>query len=476
MPTSVEIPSADTGLLAPVRAGARVAALLDDAAWVRAMVEVEIALAGAQAALGIVPADVPDRIAEALARHDFDVAALAVAARGAANPVVAFVAELTRVVAAHDPVAADHVHRGSTSQDILDTAAMLVAARVLAEVHADLTGLADLLAALVRRHRDTPVVARTLAMHAVPTTFGAKAAGWLDGVLDACDRVRPLATGALPVQLGGAAGTSAAYLEAASSQGRVADAAALYADLAAEFARRLSLRAPAVPWQANRTPLADIAGVLAQVAGVLGKIAADVIASARTEVAELAEPAAAGRGESSAMPQKRNPALSALLRSTATQVPALVSILHTAMVGEDERSAGAWHAEWQPLRDALLLVGGAAATAVELCDGLVVDDARMRTNLALSGGQILTERLAVLLAPLLGRLETKTLLREAAHLSGASGRPLADILAEEPSVRAHLSPEAIAAALTPENYLGAAPIVADSVLARYRRMTGGAPE
>ncbi|MFF0494622.1 3-carboxy-cis,cis-muconate cycloisomerase [Nocardia sp. NPDC004068] len=461
--------SIDKGLLAPVRAGVPAAELVSDDAWLEAMLEVELALARAQARLGIVPVEAVEHITAAVRDHRFDAAVIAEAARGAANPVVVFVQQLQAVVAAADPASAMYVHWGSTSQDILDTATMLVAARVVTAIVADLESTADSLADLARRHRDTPMAARTLGMHAVPTTFGARVATWLQGVLDARDRLRRVRADGLPVQLGGAAGTFASYLECVrDSGGELADAPAerIYTRLTEEFAGELSLARADAPWHSVRTPIADLAAALSITSGALGKFAVDVITQARTEIMEVAEPGAAGRGESSAMPQKRNPVLATMIRAAGMQVPALASTLYAAMLAEDERSPGAWHAEWQPLRECLLLVAGAAHTAAELAAGLTADADRMGRVLAASRGQLVSERLSIRLTPLLGRVEAKKALQAAAFEAEASGRTLATVLAENPVVREHFDADQIAALLRPEDYLGMAPELVDRVVGR----------
>ncbi len=257
------------------------------------MLDAEAALARAQARLGTVPAAAAAAVTAAARAEFFDVRELALAARETANPVVGLVAALTARVAADCPGAAEYVHRGSTSQDVLDTGAMLVAARALRLIVADLRSVADALAVLAAGHRDTVMAGRTLALHAVPTTFGLKAAGWRQLVLDAADRLDRLASGGLPVALGGAAGTLAGYLQYA---GPGTDPAALSEELTEAFARETGLAAPVLPWHALRTPVADLAAGLAHAAGALGKIAADVLVLARTEIGEVAEPAVAGRG------------------------------------------------------------------------------------------------------------------------------------------------------------------------------------
>ncbi|TDC69421.1 3-carboxy-cis,cis-muconate cycloisomerase [Actinomadura sp. GC306] len=360
-PARPDAPPLDTGLLSPVRAGTEAEAATGDAAYLAAMLDAEAALARAQARLGIIPRDAADAIAAAADAGRFDPADLARRARGSGNPVVPLVADLRALAGP----AGRHVHHGATSQDIADTGAMLVAARTRRVVLAHLDRALDALAGLAARYRDTPMAARTLGRQALPTTFGAKAANWLLGCLDARGR---LAAVPLPVQLGGPAGTLDAFGDRAF-------------DLVAAFAEETGLAAPVLPWHTRRTPVAELAAALALTAGALGKIATDVWLLAQSEVGEAAEPAGAGRGGSSSMPHKRNPALSALIRSAALQVPAQVQVLLAAQAAPHERPAGEWHAEWQPLRECLRLTGGAAETAAELLGGLEVSPERMGADL-----------------------------------------------------------------------------------------------
>ncbi|MER5733964.1 3-carboxy-cis,cis-muconate cycloisomerase [Streptomyces sp. NPDC002138] len=456
----------DAGLLSPVRAGTAAEAATDDAACLQAMLDVESALAAAQAELGTVPRSAALAIRAAARAEHFDLAELARAGRESANPVVPLVRMLAGRVGASDPDAAHFVHQGSTSQDVLDTALMLVAARTLAPILADLDRTADALAALARRHRDTPAAARTLGQHAVPTTFGLRVAGWLQGVLDARERLRRVRATGLPVQLGGSAGTMAGYLEYALLHAPAA-APAVRERLAGLVAEGLGLAEPLVPWHTVRTPLADLAAALGLTGAALGTIAADVQLLSRTETGELHEPAATGRGSSSAMPHKRNPALSALIRSAAHQLPALVSTLAHAAVTDDERPAGAWHAEWQPLRECLRLAGGAAATAAELTGGLVVHADRMRANLALTGGLVASERLAAALSPEFGRGPAKALVTRACARAATEGRSLADVLAGTPELSGRISPARLGELCDPERYTGAAAHLVDRILDRH---------
>jgi len=353
--------SPDAGLLSPVRAGTEAEKATGDLAWLGALLDAETALARAQAKLGIIPAPAAEAIAAAAVPDRFDLPGLAVRARAAANPVVPLVADLRRLAGDNGR----YVHHGATSQDVLDTAAMLVASRARRVVLGDLDRAAGALAGIAERHRDTPIAGRTLGRQALPTTFGAKAGGWLRGLLDARER---LAAVSLPVQLGGAAGTLAAY------GGRAFD-------LMAAYAGETGLALPSAPWHTRRTPVADLGAALAVTAGALGKLATDVVLLAQSEVDEVAEPAAPGRGGSSAMPHKRNPAMAIMIRSAALQVPAYAQVLLAALNAAHERPFGEWHAEWQPLRECLRLTGGAAELAADLAAGLEVSPERMAGNL-----------------------------------------------------------------------------------------------
>lgn len=419
-PTSpTDSAGSDAGLLAPGWALSPAAAATADGAYLQALLDAEAALTRVQARLGLAPDGAGEAVTEAARAERFDVRSLAERARAGGNPVIPLVTDLTAAVGEeYGP----YVHRGATSQDILDTATMLVATRTLYLVLEDLHRVQMALARLAAEHRDTVLPGRTLTQHAVPTTFGLKAAGWRSLVLDARDRVIEVRDD-LPAQLGGAAGTLAAFT-AYGAQNTVA--------LTGAFARELGLDAPLLPWHTLRTPIADLAGCLAFTAGALGKIATDVLTLARTEIAELAEGSGGG---SSAMPHKANPVRSTLIAAAARRAPQLAATLYGSMAAEDERPAGAWHAEWEPLRDLLRLVGGAAHDAVELVEGLRVNAEAMREHLDLTHGLVVSERLSAALAPVLGRARAKALLTELARRTYAEGRPLAELLAEEPELK-----------------------------------------
>ncbi|MFC3573958.1 3-carboxy-cis,cis-muconate cycloisomerase [Streptomyces yaanensis] len=444
--TPVDPVDAETGLLAPGWAGSPAASATSDTAYLRALLDAEAALTRAQASLGLAPAQAATAVTEAAGSGRFDPRDLAVRARAGGNPVIPLVADLTKAVGAeYGP----YVHQGATSQDIMDTATMLVAVRALSLVLADLEHTQGALARLAAHHRDTVMPGRTLTQHAVPTTFGLKAAGWRSLVLDARDRVRAVRDG-LPVQLGGAAGTLAAFTVYGSADPRA---------LTDAYARELSLVSPELPWHTLRTPIADLAGCLAFAAGALGKIAVDVLTLSRTEIAEVAEGTGGG---SSAMPHKANPVRATLIAAAARRAPQLAATLYGSLAAEDERPAGAWHAEWEPLRDLLRLVGGSARHAAELAEGLRVNTDAMREHLGLTHGLIVSERLAAELAPVLGRARAKELLTEAARRTHAEGRSLAELLAEEPELK-DLDLDGLT---DPTRYTGSAETLTDRALER----------
>lgn len=431
---------ADLGLLAPGWADSPVEAATGDRALLQALLDAEAALTRALGAPAAVRAEV-----DAAARAErFDPRALAVRARDGGNPVIPLVSALREAVGCE---AAPWVHRGATSQDVLDTALMLVARQARELILADLEATAHALARLAAEHRATPMPGRTLTQHAVPTTFGLKAAGWLSLVHDARARLAGLR---LPAQLGGAAGTLAAL------GGRV--------ELLAAFAAETGLDEPLLPWHVLRTPVAELGAALALTGGALAKIAADVLVLSRTEIGELGE----GRGGgSSAMPHKANPVRATLVAAAGRRLPQHAAVLFASMAAEDERPAGAWHAEWQTLREALRLAGGAARDTAELTADLRVHADRMRANLDLTGGLLLSERLVAVLEPLLGRDHARRLLSRVSRAAAAEGLPPADVLARQPEL--HDLPDApdrdgLGVLMDPADYLGAAPELTDRAL------------
>jgi 3-carboxy-cis,cis-muconate cycloisomerase len=351
---------ADVGLLSPATAGTTVESLTGDHAVVAAMVHAEAALVRALVEVGLAPASAA-AAADAIDAVIPDARTLALEAVEGGNPVIPLVRRL-RAAAGED---ARWVHHGTTSQDILDSALMLVAANAARQVETDLTRLAHSLAALCDGTRGVPMVARTLTQQALPTTLGMRVAGWLAGVHDAVRAVRACTT--LPVSLGGAVGTASAYGAAGP-------------DVLAALADFLEQTAPVASWHTRRTPVLQLASAMTLAGEACGKIAADVLVMSQTEVGEARE---GHGGPSSAMAHKANPAQAVLVAAAARQLPSAGSVLAAAGAAEQERPAGAWHAEWQPLRAALRLAGGAAERTADLVAGLELDHDAMRRNLDL---------------------------------------------------------------------------------------------
>jgi 3-carboxy-cis,cis-muconate cycloisomerase len=431
---------------APLLVPEPLAAAVSGRAWLAAMLEAERALATAGAAAGVVPAEAAEAIAAACAVDAYDWNTLLQDGRRAGTPVEPLVRAIVDRVGAD---AGRYVHLGATSQDIVDTAAMLVARSALGLVLDDLERVAAACASLARSHRDTPMAGRTMLQHAVPTTFGLKAAGWLVAVLDARARLADVRANRLAAQLGGAAGT----LSALGENG---------VEVAAAFAREVGLREPTLPWHTNRVAVAELGAALAIVCGVVSKVGLDLQLLAQTEVREVRE--AGDGGGSSAMPQKRNPVEAMWARAAAELGRAHASVLGDALVAEHERPGGAWQAEWDALSGALASTGGAAASLGQALDGLEVDAARMRTNLELTDGGIVSERLALILTERQGRAEARALVREAALRAAAGGMPLAEAL---DGVETGLGEAELDDALEPETYLGSAGALVDRALARY---------
>ncbi|WP_067131980.1 3-carboxy-cis,cis-muconate cycloisomerase [Microtetraspora malaysiensis] len=466
--TSADIPArspdegrpGEPGLLTPAWTGSAVEEATGDVAVLQAMLDAEAALARAQAALGMVPASAAEAIGAAADARLYDVRDIALRAGAGGNPAIPLVADLTAAVARRAPEAAPYVHLGATSQDIVDTALMLVASRALPLIAADLGRAAAALARLAAEHRDTVLPARTLTQHAVPTTFGLKAAGWRALVLDATDRLSRLT---LPAQLGGAAGTLAAFHEYAGNPA-AAEGLDVGVALLRRFAAETGLAEPPLPWHVLRTPVADLGSALAFTAGALGKMAADVLVLTRTEIGELSEGAGGG---SSAMPHKSNPVRATLMAAAARQAPALAAVLLASLAAEDERPAGAWHAEWPALRELLRVAGGAAANAAELAEGLRVHPGRMRADLGHTGGLLLAERLAAALTPALGRAAARAAVERAARRAAADGVGLDEALRDE---RLPITEDELRRLLDPAAYVGSAPALTERALRRQSQV------
>ncbi|MFF5208706.1 3-carboxy-cis,cis-muconate cycloisomerase [Streptosporangium sp. NPDC000396] len=432
--------SARDGLFSGMFARGGVSPEVSDAAWLAAMLDVEAALTAAQAGIGLVPDEAAAAVEKACRPEFFDLAELGGAAAPAGNPVIPLVAALRERV---EPDLRRFVHYGATSQDINDTASMLVAARAVAPLLADLSACSDACARLARTHRDTVMAGRTLLQHAVPVTFGLKAAGWLS----ALDRSRAgLADLRLPVQYGGAAGT----LSVLGDRGH---------EVPPRLAAELGLAEPVLPWHTDRAPVAWLACALGTTAGTLGKIAADVKLLAQTEVGEVSEPSAPGRGGSSAMPHKSNPvgAMSAL--ACVQRVPGLVASVLGGMVQEHERAAGPWQAEWETLSELLRLTGSAASWLHEVLEGLVVDTVRMQGNLDVTGGLVMAEHVVTRLG---GTPQARELVDAACARAAAEGVTLREALLADP--RVDLAFGEVDSALDPSSCLGSAGVFVDRAL------------
>jgi 3-carboxy-cis,cis-muconate cycloisomerase len=354
------------GLFDGVLARGPVREALADHEWLSRMLEVEAALALVQANLGLIPAAAGAAIQTACDPARYEISALAAAAAGPGNPVLPLVEALRAVVG---PEHATFVHFGATTQDILDTAAMLGTRDALTLVLGAVDAAAGEAARLARQHRDTAMAGRTLLQHARPTTFGLTAAGWLVALVAVSETL--IETLDVPaVQLGGAVGTLDAYGGAGL-------------DLVAQLAGVLRLTCPVLPWHTDRTRIGALAGSLALAAGAIGKVARDVTLLAGSDLGEVAE---AAPGGSSAMPHKRNPVAAVSALACALQAPGLASTLFSAMVQEHQRAAGGWQAEWRPLRELLVAVGSAAEWLHQCLAGLTVDEAAMAANLARLAG------------------------------------------------------------------------------------------
>jgi 3-carboxy-cis,cis-muconate cycloisomerase len=435
-----------------------------DDAWLQAMLDTEAALVRCLERAGLAARGAGDQVA-AVARADrFDVDELGRQAALTGNPVPGLVRALSALL---PPKAAAAVHKGATSQDIMDCAAMLIARTVLDGVLSDLALAAAAAARLAAAHRGTLMIGRTLLQQAVPVTFGLVAAGWLTSIDEARQDLARVRHERLAVQLGGAAGTLAS----------LGTAGPVVAEMLAE---ELGLALPVLPWHTDRLRIIELAAALAGAAAALGKIARDVTLLAQSEVAEVREGdgGAAGddhaaRGGSSAMPHKHNPVSAVVILGCTRQVPGLLATLTAAAEQEHQRAAGAWHAEWEPLSDLLALVGSAASWAAQLLGGLQVDAGRMRANLDAARGLPLAENAARLLAPALGRLPAHDLIAQASARAVADDSSLGHVLLSVPALAervkaAGVSREQIESALEPSAYLGATGYFIGRALAAYQ--------
>jgi 3-carboxy-cis,cis-muconate cycloisomerase len=438
-------------LLAPMLSSAAMRAVCDDVAYLQHMLDFEAALARAEAAVGVIPKTAAGPIGTACRAESFDSAGLAEAATRSGNLAIPLVKALTANVAKTDAEAARYVHWGATSQDVIDTAAMLTLRAAIDALLPDLDRAIAGFARLAQKYRNTAMVARTWLQHALPMPFGLKLAEYAAALNRSRTRLQRLRREALALQFGGAAGTLAAL----GDQGwRIAE----------RLAEELALPLPEAPWHTHRDRVAEAASVLAILAGTCGKIARDVQLLMQTDVAEAFEPQGEGRGGSSTMPHKRNPVAAATALAAATMAPNLAATIFAAQVQDHERSAGPWHAEWPVMPMLQLVTSGALAAIVDIAEGLEVDAARMRVNLDATHGLIMAEAVTFALAETVGKSEANHLVEAAVKRAVAEQQHLRDVLAKDAKVAAHLS-AAIAELFEPMAYQGVSQALIDRLLA-----------
>jgi 3-carboxy-cis,cis-muconate cycloisomerase len=417
--------------------------LFSDSCVLQVMLDFEVALARAEVRAGIVPKYAADRIAAAAHASEFDIDALSRGMFRAGTPGIPLVKALTEKVKAADSDAAGWVHWGATSQDVADTSLILLLKRARRIVTADLHRLEKALIALSEEHNSTVMLGRTLMQAAPPVTFGLKVSGWLGAVNRSSNRLKSAFDEALVLQFGGASGTLASLAE----KGQV---------VARALAEELGLRCPEAPWHTYRDRLADLVCCCGVLSGSLGKMARDISLLMQSEVSEVAEPGGDGRGGSSTMPHKRNPIACAITLAAAERVPGLIASFLSSMVQEHERAVGGWQSEWPTVASVVQSTGAAAASMAEVAEGLSVDPARMRQNIANTKGMIFAERVMMLLAAELGRGVAHKLLEEALQKAVAQNKALSTVLAELPEVSSHLSRSVLDQIAIPEQYLGSA--------------------
>lgn len=442
---------ADGPILGTLYGSDAMRAVFREQAYFQRMLDVEAALARVQARLGIIPADAADAIIAAARYENLGVEELAASARNVGYPVVGLVAGLSRAAGE----AGAWTHWGATTQDIMDSATVLQVREGLNLIEAELRAIVAAFAIQAERHRDTVMAGRTHLQQALPTTFGLKCAIWAQPFIHHIARLSELRARVEQIEFAGAAGTLASLGD---------DGITVMEALAAE----LGLAAPVVPWHVCRDAVTEAVGFLGLLCGSLAKIATDIILLAQTEVGEVAEPYVHGRGQSSTMPQKRNPIASEYILAAARNVQAQVIVMQGAMAQDHERATGPWQAEALALPQAFVLTHGALLHARAIAEGLVVDAERMRANLDISRGLIVSEAVMMGLAPVLGRGEAHHVVKHACDLALAERISLADALERNPAVASRLDRAAIEKLIDPRNYLGAAGTFVDRFLAAAR--------
>ncbi len=448
--------SGTTHLLGPLFGSPAVGAIFSDRGRLQGMLDFEAALAAAEARVGVIPAAAAPAISAKCRAELFDPTALAGATARAGTPVIPLVKHLTALVAVDAPEAARFVHWGATSQDAMDTGLVLQLRDALVPIDSDLTRLADALAALAAAHTLTLLPGRTLLQHALPVTFGLKAAGWLDAIERHRTRLATLQPRLLVLQFGGAAGTLAALGDRGLA-------------VAAALAEELKLTLPDLPWHTERDRLAELATTCGMIVGTLGKIARDLSLLMQTDVGEAFEPAGEGRGGSSTMPHKRNPVTCAVVMAAATRAPGLAATLLASMVQEHERGLGGWHAEWTALPELVVLTAGALGQMADTMASLEVDADKMKANLDVTQGLIMAEAVTLALGAKLGRLAAHERVEAACRRALSERRHLRRVLAEDSVVTAQLGSLDFDRLFDPHNYVGAGVALVERVLAARRR-------
>jgi 3-carboxy-cis,cis-muconate cycloisomerase len=442
-------------LLDPLFRWEPVAKLFRDDDYLQRMLDFEAALAHAEASSGIIPSSAASAIAAKCRAELFDKQKLSEHASLAGNLAIPLVKQLKALVAADNKDAAGFVHFGATSQDALDTALVLQLREALALISADVEKLCGRLAKMADQHRLTPIVGRTWMQHGVPTTLGIKFAGWLDALGRHRERFHEIQNRCLVLQLGGAVGTLAAL----GSQGAV---------VAKHLSEQLKLALPQMPWHSHRDRLCEIATTLGLFTGTLGKIARDISLHMQTEIDELREPAEEGRGGSSTLPHKRNPVACAVILSAAIRVPGLVATMFSAMVQEDERGLGGWHAEWETLPEIVCLTAGAMHQLADIVPRLEIDVERMRQNLNLTKGLIFAEAITVALGEKISRAQARELIDVASQRAIKEKRHLRDVINDDQKIAEHFSADALDKLFDARNYTGTSSEFIDRVIENYK--------
>src|SRR5271157_5848066 len=445
----------DSAIFADMFGTPAMSAVFGDHGFLARCSEVEAALARAQARLGIIPAEAAAAITAAAAMVAVQPQALDLARLKRETETVGYpILPLVRQLAERAGEAGRWLHWGATTQDIMDTAVVLQIRAGLGLIEQDLSAARGHLADLARRHRDTPMAGRTHLQHALPITFGYKAAIWLAALDRHAIRLGELRPRVLVAQFGGAAGTLASLGEGAE-----------VVRSRSELARELGLGDPPITWHVARDGIVETVQFLALLGGSLGKIAFDVMLMSATEFGEAAEPFVAGRGSSSTMPQKRNPISCELILAAAKVVRQQAGLVLDALITDFERATGPWHVEWVALPESFGYAAGALHQARFMLGGLVVDTGRMAKNLAMTHGLIVAEAVMMGLAPHTGRNEAHDLVYDACRVAIEADRPLLDVLLETSAVVGPLGAQKLQALTDPANYLGAAPAMVDRMLA-----------